>query len=181
MDRDRASFGVGVAVPLLAGGRTRDRLRLERSARGSQPLAERVGHHRKLYALSPGCSRLKENDHTVKCDHSGIRAAGNWPSHAAVTMDAMEVVLRTPNARAVVDSRAFLPSSSRSFPPSVRPPEMQSATVHVAADDLHLTGSYEATGDVLYLLPPATRRVRRHSRRRRDTPSDSIATVASRT
>ena len=28
---------------------------------------------------------------------------------------------------------------------------MPSATVHVAADDLQLTGSYEATGDVLYL------------------------------
>jgi hypothetical protein len=28
---------------------------------------------------------------------------------------------------------------------------MPTATVHVAADDLHLTGSYEATGDVLYL------------------------------
>jgi hypothetical protein len=28
---------------------------------------------------------------------------------------------------------------------------MPSATVHVAADDLRLTGSYEATGDVLYL------------------------------
>ena len=28
---------------------------------------------------------------------------------------------------------------------------MPTATVHVAADDLQLTGSYEATGDVLYL------------------------------
>jgi hypothetical protein len=28
---------------------------------------------------------------------------------------------------------------------------MPSATVHVAADDLHLAGSYEASGDVLYL------------------------------
>jgi hypothetical protein len=28
---------------------------------------------------------------------------------------------------------------------------MSIATVHVAADDLQLTGSYEATGDVLYL------------------------------
>jgi len=28
---------------------------------------------------------------------------------------------------------------------------MPFATVHVAADDLQLTGSYEATGDVLYL------------------------------
>ena len=28
---------------------------------------------------------------------------------------------------------------------------MTTATVHVAAEDLELTGSYEATGDVLYL------------------------------
>ena len=28
---------------------------------------------------------------------------------------------------------------------------MSTATVHVAADDLRLDGSYEATGDVLYL------------------------------
>jgi hypothetical protein len=28
---------------------------------------------------------------------------------------------------------------------------MPTATVHVAAEDLQLTGSYEATGDVLYL------------------------------
>lgn len=28
---------------------------------------------------------------------------------------------------------------------------MPTATVHVAAEDLELTGSYEATGDVLYL------------------------------
>lgn len=28
---------------------------------------------------------------------------------------------------------------------------MPTATVHVVADDLHLSGSYEPTGDVLYL------------------------------
>jgi hypothetical protein len=28
---------------------------------------------------------------------------------------------------------------------------MPTATVHVAADDLQLSGSYEATGDMLYL------------------------------
>ncbi len=32
---------------------------------------------------------------------------------------------------------------------------MPTATVHVAAADLQLTGSYEATGDVLYLSAPA--------------------------
>jgi len=31
---------------------------------------------------------------------------------------------------------------------------MPTATVHVAADDLQLTGTYEATGDVLYLSAP---------------------------
>ncbi len=31
---------------------------------------------------------------------------------------------------------------------------MPTATVHVAAADLHLTGSYEPTGDVLYLSSP---------------------------
>ncbi len=32
---------------------------------------------------------------------------------------------------------------------------MPTATVHVAAADLQLTGSYEVTGDVLYLSTPA--------------------------
>ena len=32
---------------------------------------------------------------------------------------------------------------------------MPIATVHVAAADLELTGSYESTGDVLYLSAPA--------------------------
>ncbi len=31
---------------------------------------------------------------------------------------------------------------------------MPLATIHVAADDLRLDGSYEATGDVLYLSAP---------------------------
>jgi len=31
---------------------------------------------------------------------------------------------------------------------------MPTATVHVAAEDLELTGSYEETGDVLYLSAP---------------------------
>jgi hypothetical protein len=31
---------------------------------------------------------------------------------------------------------------------------MSSATVHVSASDLRLTGSYESTGDVLYLSSP---------------------------
>jgi hypothetical protein len=32
---------------------------------------------------------------------------------------------------------------------------MGTATVHVSADDLQLTGSYESIGDVLYLSVPA--------------------------
>src|SRR4051794_15432482 len=48
-------------------------------------------------------------------------------------------------------SRAFLRPSSRSSPPCDRPSDMPTAIVHVAADDLQLTGTYEATGDVLYL------------------------------
>lgn len=32
---------------------------------------------------------------------------------------------------------------------------MPSATVHISAADLELTGSYESTGDVLYLSAPA--------------------------
>lgn len=32
---------------------------------------------------------------------------------------------------------------------------MATATVHVSADDLQLTGSYESVGDVLYLSAPA--------------------------
>ncbi|HWH12596.1 MAG TPA: hypothetical protein VG165_15840 [Solirubrobacteraceae bacterium] len=31
---------------------------------------------------------------------------------------------------------------------------MPSATVHISASDLQLTGSYESTGDVLYLSTP---------------------------
>jgi beta-galactosidase beta subunit len=31
---------------------------------------------------------------------------------------------------------------------------MPSATVHISASDLRLTGSYESTGDVLYLSTP---------------------------
>jgi hypothetical protein len=36
---------------------------------------------------------------------------------------------------------------------------MPTATVHVATEDLELTGSYEVTGDVLYLSAPGDAKV----------------------
>ena len=56
---------------------------------------------------------------------------------------------------------------------------MQTATVHVAADDLQLTGSYEVTGDVLYLSAPATTREQPRRSRPRVMRSGLIMTAAS--
>ena len=51
-------------------------------------------------------------------------------------------------------SLACLPSSSPCSRLSDSLPDMATATVHVSATDLELTGDYETTGDVLYLSAP---------------------------
>jgi hypothetical protein len=48
---------------------------------------------------------------------------------------------------------------------------MPTATVHVAADDLQLTGTYEATGNVVYLSDPGDEKTARLSRLPRGTRS----------
>jgi len=55
---------------------------------------------------------------------------------------------------------------------------MATATVHVSATDLQLTGAYEATGDVLYLSAPDDDKVLLYRKRPRATLSVSTALAA---